>query len=300
MRQQIRNFVIQTREQYRVAREFFLDYRRYSRSAMPPESTFRESWLPAHRNAQVTKDYHRVEKGLALRLPKKPFGDAVQRRLEVGKATKLSDDLLFHAVSALSSLQAWNTGGKVNSDLAPVYTDTPEYAASNLFERRRSVRDFEERVPHDAVLKRIAEKALHTPSVCNRRPWNVKIFTGGKRLDVLALQNGNRGFGNVPAVAVVTVDTRNFGGAGERNQFWVDGGLFAMGFVLAAESEGIATCMLNWSVLNSRSDALRKIIGADGHDEIICLIAMGYARSEARVARSPRRDSKDVLAIDHS
>jgi hypothetical protein len=48
----------------------------------------------------------------------------------------------------------------------------------------------------------------------------------------LSYQNGNSGFGHtVPALFVITSDMRIFEKSGERNQGWVDGGLFAMALV---------------------------------------------------------------------
>lgn len=257
------------------------------------------TWAPVHLAAQLTKDYHRVEKGLALRSPKRPFGGAVASRMRTGiDAGMAPAELEHHARTALLALEEWNQSGVVTDAIAPHSSSALDH--EDFFARRRSIRDFDDREVDRALIERVVSKAVNTPSVCNRQPWKVTVLTGPKRLRALALQNGNSGFGAIPVLAVVSVDSRYFGGAGERNQVWIDGGLFAMTFVWAAESEGLATCMLNWSVSNARSDSLRDEVGLQAWDQIICLVALGYSRPGARIARSPRREVAQVLFVDES
>ena len=78
----------------------------------------------------------------------------------------------------------------------------------------------------DKDLKNILENSRHTPSVCNRRD-GVRIFMTIKHKK-LKYQNGNRGFGhNFKTVILVTGDNTSFNHI-ERNQMFVDGGLFSM------------------------------------------------------------------------
>ncbi len=112
----------------------------------------------------------------------------------------------------------------------------------------------------------------------------------------LSLQNGNSGFGSaVPTVALVTVDTQLFAGPGERNQGWIDGGLFSMSFVWALHGLGLDSCMLNLSLRNGRSDALRRTLDIPDYELPIMMIAIGYARPGHRVARSPRRPIDEIV-----
>lgn len=101
----------------------------------------------------------------------------------------------------------------------------------------------------------------------------------------------------VPVVAVVTVDSRLFTGTHERNQRWVDGALFAMSLVWALHGLGLSTCMLNWSMNNAASNRLRAAAGLPEHEDVVVLLALGYAATGCRVARSPRRDLDQVLDL---
>ena len=90
-----------------------------------------------------------------------------------------------------------------------------------------------------------------------------------------------------------------FVGPDERNQRWVDGGLFAMTLVWAFHALGLSTCMLNWALPNVSSNRLRELAGIPDGEDIVVLIAIGHAAEGARVARSEKR-SVDDLGIFHS
>jgi nitroreductase len=168
-----------------------------------------------------------------------------------------------------------------------------------FFSTRHSVRNFDSNRSVDiSVLEDAARLAMFTPSVCNRQASKVYFVTGEEMKEVARKrQNGNTGFGDIPVLAVVTVDTRLFAGPGERNQPWIDGGLFAMSLAWALHGVGLSSCMLNMSVANSVSDALRRDLQIEQHEVVIMQLAIGYPADGYRVARSPRRELGDVVRI---
>ncbi|MBS4753334.1 nitroreductase family protein [Nocardioides sp. zg-ZUI104] len=150
----------------------------------------------------------------------------------------------------------WNRGGQVVDEVSPLRT--PQERGVNdperFFGTRHSVRDYDDRPVQEDLLMRAVELAINTPSACNRQAWHVRFFRGNDVVRVLRHQNGNSGFAeNVPCVAVVTVDARLFAGAGERNQGWIEGGLFSMSLLYwALHSLGADGCMLNMSLTNEQ------------------------------------------------
>ena len=139
--------------------------------------------------------------------------------------------------------------------------------------------------------------AQWTPSVCNRQAWRVYCFhdPDAKRA-VLAHQNGNAGFGHQASwVFVITCDVANFVSVGERNQAWVDGGMFAMSLLYAIHSLGLGACALNWSKEKEDDRALRRTAGIDDRDVIIMLAAVGHLPEKLRVAHSVRKDLNEVM-----
>ena len=160
------------------------------------------------------------------------------------------------------------------------------------------------RLPHTIalipLLLALPALAQTAPSVCNRQSCKAYVYTGQADKDrILALQDGNGGFGSTAgAIIVCTSDLSAFYKPGERNQGFVDGGLFAMSLVYALHALGAASCMLNWSHVAHRDRKLRTLIGLPEREIIISLVAVGSLPERFDVAASPRRELDDVLRLN--
>ncbi|RPJ73236.1 MAG: nitroreductase family protein, partial [Acidobacteria bacterium] len=168
-----------------------------------------------------------------------------------------------------------------------------------FFGSRHSVRQFADaEVPREAIEAAVS-MAMHTPSVCNRQSWRVHAYTEPElKAALLKLQNGNRGFGDQAAhVLVVTTDLETFTSVGERNQCWIDGGMFSMSLIWALHSLGLGTCCLNWSVEKETDAALREVAAIPESQAIMMMLAVGALPQTLTVARSLRRQPDDVLVF---
>lgn len=155
---------------------------------------------------------------------------------------------------------------------------------------RHSVRDFSE-VPVDkTVLESAFQTAETTPSVCNRQAWKTLVIEKGETLDrVLALQGGLSGNGrNIDKLLIVTTDNRYFYSAKERNQGYVDGGLYSMNLAYALHSHGVGTCMLNANLSLKNEKSVRNILGLHEATNIVMFIAVGSLLEHFKVPRSNR------------
>lgn len=115
-------------------------------------------------------------------------------------------------------------------------------------------------------------------------------------MEALRWQPGNRGFGHLASRAlVVTVDLQAFSGPGERNQAWVDGGMFAMSLLYALHSLGYGACPLAWSQRSSFDRQARAALGIPPNEVIIMMIAVGTLPERFRVAVSQRLSGKTAL-----
>lgn len=294
----------------RLWREFGRDARRYATLSTPTGRQELAKLTGAHLETQVTKDYHRIEKGLAFPEPRRPFGDDARNRL----LDELGDDpisragkrpYVTYATEAMTALDEWNESGSPSDVVTVPGSSIGAHDLTNsqtdlFFRTRRSVRSFDVDRPVDAALiAHAVELAGNAPSVCNRQAWRAHFF--GDYADVQAVlshQSGNRGFGHtIPSILVITADVRMFSGTGERNQRWIDGSLFAMSVVWALHALGVSTCMLNWSKDNASSAQLRTTAGLGSHEDIIAMIAVGYPSPAYRVARSSRRELDDILVV---
>src|SRR5690606_22323819 len=115
-----------------------------------------------------------------------------------------------------------------------------------LFLGRTSVREFSSMAVDPAVINEAVELALKAPSVCNRQSSRVLVIYDRSTIQkILALQGGFRGYETPNVLLVVTSDISIFVAPQERNQPYVDGGIFSMALLLALEFFSIAACPLN-------------------------------------------------------
>lgn len=289
-------------------RETLADGWRYQRATSSEERWVDKCHTEARHEARLTMDYHRIEKGLALPEPKQPFGLSVRDRMVNLLAAQPDGDMarpyISYAETALVAQERWNKGGEIDDVVSPPIGEHTRplglTQARDFFSSRRSVRNFDpERVPSDEELSQGVELARNTPSVCNRQPYRVHWYRDRSQIEaILRIQNGATGFAHViPAVGVVTARRAMFVGPDERNQRWVDGGLFAMTLVWAFHALGLSTCMLNWALPGVSSKRLRDVADIPQGEDIVVLIALGHARDGARVARSEKRETDDLSQI---
>ncbi|MCM0592907.2 MAG: nitroreductase family protein [Gloeotrichia echinulata DEX184] len=164
---------------------------------------------------------------------------------------------------------------------------------------RYSIRNFAPDEVNISLIEEAVAIAQKTPSVCNRQSSKVYVFSSDEdKRKVLSYQSGNRGFGyQASKVLIVVSDLENFTLIGERNQCWIDGGMYAMSLVYALHSLGLGTCCLNWSVEKSLDKALKKATGIKDSESVIMMIAVGHLPEEFKVAQSPRKPVKEVLVV---
>lgn len=278
--------------------------------------------------AALIRYYHAIEKGLALAEPRPGFG---RPQIE-----KLIDDAMYyvrqhgsdHTVARLlnvleeyrefnerhgvdlgwllprlHALHAQTAGGSISTEggtralarSAVKAATTIDYA--RFVEHRYSVRQFTQEPVTDASIEQAVQLAGRTPSVCNRESGHVFVASSPEvKARLLALQNGNRGFGKqADKVLVITSRMETFLTVGERYQCWIDGGMFAMSLIYALHAQAIGTCCLNWSVEPVTDMALKRAAGIPAGHAVIMLLAVGHLPEELRVAQSPRRPLAEVL-----
>jgi nitroreductase len=188
--------------------------------------------------------------------------------------------------------------------VTPVPLATPESGKGGAWEAfealsvaRRSVRDFSpEAVPKELVERAVGVAAL-SPSACNRQPNKVIFIEGREDIDrALSFQNGNRGFGHkVPLLAVLVVDCTGYFDGSERNQAYVDGGLFGMSLMFALRALGLGSCSLNWCVTPATDRAFRGLGHIKGCETVMMMLAIGYPPEGVTVPLSPRRHPDEVI-----
>lgn len=323
----LRQYLLRLEKRWKLIRNYRYDFRRYARYS----GVAKESLGGGNLEAELVRQYHAIEKGLALSKPRPGFGlDRVhflQRLVRKYLAEPEPGDVAAITLNVIDRWRVFNQGhGIVHADIdarqvelralcaqhAPATAEDvrggtikrtrAELAEATAidYERfvmtRHSVRQFAPRPVDRALIERAARLAQRTPSVCNRQGWGMHIYDTPEQVQaMLKLQTGNRGFTEeIGTLIVLTGDVRRFLDTGERNQCWVDGGMFAMATVLALHSVGLGSCCLNWCTDFPKDIAAHKTGGIADHEVILMYLAVGHPPEEFEVAESPRRPLEEV------
>ena len=281
--------------------------------------------------ADLFKRYHSIEKRLAFKHSRVGFAPEkiynLLQKLEKYCLLYGADEVVDQALNSLLAYHNYNHQNGLNDaellkKIMVLKSQVPETGKSDdggflvktkaeiqhsvtkdfksFCESRFSIRDFSPE-PIDLKLIREAVKiAQKTPSVCNRQSAKVYAYQSSYKDRILKHQNGNKGFGDQASlVLIITSDLSHFTGIGERNQCWIDGGMFAMSLVYALHSLGLGTCCLNWSMDYQADLNLKKTTGIGGEQSVIMLIAVGHLPDSFKVAWSPRKKIDDIFVINN-
>jgi nitroreductase len=279
--------------------------------------------------ALLTFYYHKIEKGLALPRPKVGFGASwivpdflpllrsYTAKFGLDETVETSHKALeaylsFHernraeAAGIVDAVEAYlrmapaareqASGGVIDIEaklLKSRWTiDFDDFAAA-----RHSVRVFSDKPVDPKDIERAVSTAQRAPSVCNRQAWRVYALTDSAAIRrALAFQNGHAGFGDqIPCLLLVTCDTSAMIFTYERNQVWIDGGLFSMALVYALQSRGLATCCLNLSIPWTVEKKLAACYKLSSSERPIMMIAVGHLPDRLLVANSQRKPLNSVL-----
>ena len=294
---------------FKAMKDICLETRMHFKYAAPDDALISQSLKGSAISTIALKDIHRIEKGLSLINAKRPFGVDLAKRMslfiEYCRKSRFDHQLSARATDALHSLAKWNREG--DRGLGELTTLTSPYSGrmdqaswAEFFRSRKSIRNYSDvsSAPDSLEILKVIEMAINTPSVCNRQSWNVWYVSEESLLSkVLLLQNGNSGFRNLNSILIFGVDRRKFTLGSERNQHWIDGGLFAMSTIWALHAHGFGSCLLNWSVSPERTKELRALIGAEEYFEFITLCAVGRFEKESLAAISPRRSPSEYITF---
>ena len=260
---------------------------------------FRQPRNLAQARAELQKDIHLIERALALPQPRRPFGAGPVKRIEgiISKyGDQLGESLLSQATTVLTGREHWNDKGlRPEQPTGSIGTEIEKFLVS-----RRSVRAFSsDRQITTSELERVIALATQAPSVSNSQSWCVRAYGEAEDITrILKLQNGNIGNSPIPVLLMVTVDIRNFTGSNERNQMWIDGGIFLQQLLLCIHATGWASCPMNFSATNSQANKLRKLADIPGYEEIICFVSVGEEDQAIPPAPSLRKPVEDVLRVE--
>lgn len=208
---------------------------------------------------QVVESHPIIDRARAL------YEEKVGSTREVGKRSPFSRDLAKRLVS---------------------------YAQFNeLCHYRRSTRWFlPTPVPRDVIDQAIIA-AGQSPSACNRQPFFFWVMDDPDIVRRFAgIPGGTKGFSqNFVTLIAVIGDLSCYYSERDRHVIYIDGSLAAMTFVLALETLGIASCIINWPDVAAQDRQATEVLPLKPWQRIIMLIAVGYADPTGMVPFSGKK-----------
>ncbi len=327
MKQLLRNSLKKVHRAGCIAKEYCFDciqYIKYNYDGLQPTS--REAL-----RGKILRQAHVLEKGMSLPSPRAQFG--VKKAMDLATfiseyVSKYSeeDSVITNSLGVLSSyLEFHRERGFVPEDVQCEYDNLSKDFSSLIpscgikhtskhdllsethaefpifFQSRHSLRQFSCEPVLRSEIEAAVALAMHSPSACNRQSSHVYFYEdASKNRSIGSYIAGNTGFEDEPSCyLVITSSMASFHDAFERNQTYVDAGIFAMGLALALHYYGIGSCVLQNGERQSKNRELREICSEIPDDErIVLFIAAGHYRDTVSYAVSKRLDLGEVLSIN--
>lgn len=313
-------FLTFNREQYAVLSGRRAYYRNLSRPR------------PSH--VELRRNIHRLEKGMIMRPRRDVFArDYILETLDFYAETvgsdidpvelawahkvltrffsivDLSDPTMTRAhdmFTALPSPHDLPTEESVERHLAPYQAqDRPEATVSYedllaLAQRRRSVRWFQDRPVERELIDKALRVGREAPTACNRLPYEYLVFDDPETVrKVASIPFGAGGYSDqIPTLVVVKGNLSSYFSPRDRHVPYIDASLASMGFMLALETLGLSSSVINWPDFEPLEMKMAKTLGLEPHERVIFLMAVGYPLPEAEVPSSPKKSLSVLRTYD--
>ncbi len=151
------------------------------------------------------------------------------------------------------------------------------------------------------VLERIVEAARLAPSACNGQPWHFTVVTDdtllpevGKATSSLGM---NRFVKDAAALVLITHEPTNLTsklGCGIKDKDFpmMDLGIASAYMTLAAEDEGIGSCILGWF----DEKKIKELVCIPQKKRLMLIVALGYAAKPKR--KKIRKEWSKVVSFE--
>lgn len=307
-----------------MGRAFVSDYIKWIRFSMSIDGPSSNKT-----KAILLLNLHSIEKALSFKDAKSNFGKSAAKSLLKRTDQYLNeqgaDSLGLAALGVLNQYIEHPKSGKDDQMIAqfrqitekykippesfiggvkPVTKDTisTDFTYEDLYKfasKRHSVRNFsDEEVTEEQILNAV-KFAQTAPSVCNRQTGRVHVFSKDSFGPIIKAQLGDQGWvNNANKLFIITTDLNFFGGTYERNQAFIEGGLFSMQFVMGLHAQRIASCCKMYLRSPATDREVYKASKISPNETLIMLILAGHYESETvKVPYSFRFPTRDVVTF---
>lgn len=311
------NFIPFNREQYAVLR----GQRNYYRNLKKLRTS----------HTELRRNVHRLEKGMIMR-PRRPvyaldyiietiefYETAVQRHecnhpnIDTGELEWAHDVIsqYFCMVDGSNSvvtaakarfeatLSFYNPGQSQKVPYKRLHVSKAKVQYKDLLElsrQRRSTRWFLDQPVPRGLIDNALLVARQSPTACNRLPYEYRIFDDPALVaKVASIPFGAAGYSQqIPTVIVVVGRLGHYFSARDRHIIYVDSSLASMAFMLALETQGLASSVINWPDFEPLEHKMQKTLNLDYDERVIMLMAVGYPDPEGIIPWSQKKPVEEL------
>lgn len=171
-----------------------------------------------------------------------------------------------------------------------------------LAQSRQSDRAYEKRPVEREKLERILQAACLAPSACNAQPWKFVVVDDPELSVKVGRATAGLGMNkfakDAPVHILIVEESMNitsFLGAKIKDKYFplIDIGIAAAHITLAAESEGLGSCILGWF----DEKEIKKLTGIPAGKRLLLDIIIGYAAKPKR--KKSRKPMEKVVSFNH-
>lgn len=165
-----------------------------------------------------------------------------------------------------------------------------------LSESRFSVRTYSNKKVNPKYIEDAIQIATKTPSACNRQPVRVRVVYDNNIIrQILEIQGGIAFYKTPPVLILITADDNCYVSIGERNQGYIDGGLFLMSLLYALEYKSLAACPLHAMFEEVTERELRGKLNLPENEKIIAFVSVGNFNNTSNVCKSFRYPASYIM-----
>lgn len=171
-----------------------------------------------------------------------------------------------------------------------------------LAESRQSDRAYEPgRRIERAVLERILRAGQLAPSACNGQPWHFTVVTDPELLVEVGKATSSLGMNkfvkDAAALVLITLEPTNITsklGSGIKDKDFpiMDLGIASAYITLAAEDEGVGSCILGWF----DEKRIKELAGIPSKRRLMLIVSLGYAAKPKR--KKVRKEWDKVVSFE--
>jgi nitroreductase len=276
---------------------------------------------PVDSSPQLRRNIHRLEKGLIMKPRRDIFGEAfIIQTIDLygailaapsisAEEMKWAEDVLILYFETVGSSEVVDLAREKHAEIQRASSSTNErdfvpYMRSEstlssvnyeglmaLCQQRRSVRWYKSDSIPDELINQALEVARTAPSACNRQPFEFLVLNDKQQAPVIAaLPAGTAGFAKqVPCIIVVIGDLSCYPTEADRHVMYIDSALSSMQFMLALETLGLSSCMINWPENKSKELELYKELSIPLHKRVLMMMSVGYAEPNGMIPYSSKK-----------